>query len=194
MRSISTRLRWLAAIVLLASAGTLAGQALWLQAKAELAQLLISQAWTASLASGEPVRPWPWADTWPVARLTDPNGGQHYVLASTSGEALAFGPGHHPASAAPGESATVLLAGHQDSHFAFLEHLQADQDLQVQNMQGKLFNYRIAETRVIDSSKETMQFHQGLAELRLVTCYPFGSLTSGGPLRYVVSAWLEPTE
>jgi sortase A len=177
---------------LLAAAG-LAGQALWLQAKAVVAQHLIASAWEHSLRSGQPVKPWRWADTWPVARLTEPGGRQHHVLASVSGEALAFGPGHHPASARPGEAATVLLAGHQDSHFAFLQHLQRGDLLRVQDTRGIEHVYRVRVHEVVDSSRQTMQFHQGLAELRLVTCYPFASLQSGGALRYVVSALLEPS-
>ena len=44
----------------------------WIHAKAALASHLVSNAWAETLASGEPARPWPWADTWPVARLRFP--------------------------------------------------------------------------------------------------------------------------
>jgi sortase A len=187
--------RWrlaLAALLMLAAAG-LAGQALWLQAKAVLAQHLIADAWAQSLRTGQPVKPWRWADTWPVARLSEPGGRQHHVLASVSGEALAFGPGHHPASSQPGEAATVLLAGHQDSHFAFLQHLQPGDRLELQDARGRVHVYRVGQRQVVDSTQQPMRFEQGRPELRLVTCYPFASLQSGGPLRYVVSAWLEPS-
>lgn len=186
--------RWrlaLAALLMLSAAG-LAGQALWLQAKAVLAQHLIADAWAQSLRTGQPVKPWRWADTWPVARLTEPGGRHHHVLVSVSGEALAFGPGHHPASAQPGEAATVLLAGHQDSHFAFLQHLQPGDRLELQDARGQVHVYRVGQMQVVDSTQQPMRFEQGRPELRLVTCYPFASLHSGGPLRYVVSAWLEP--
>jgi len=186
--------RWrmgLAGLLMLASLG-LAGQALWLQAKAVLAQHLIAGAWEQSLRTGQPVKPWRWADTWPVARLTDPGGRHHHVLSSVSGQALAFGPGHHPASAQPGEDATVLLAGHQDSHFAFLQQLQPGDRIELQDSRGTVHVYRVGQRQVVDSTQQPMRFHHGRAELRLVTCYPFASLQSGGPLRYVVSAWLEP--
>ena len=45
------------ALVLVATLVT--GQALWLQAKAWLAQRLIASAWQQTLASGAPVKPWP---------------------------------------------------------------------------------------------------------------------------------------
>ena len=56
---------------LLAALGMLQlGQAGWIEAKAWLAVGLIESAWQATLANGSPTRPWPWADTWPVAKLS----------------------------------------------------------------------------------------------------------------------------
>lgn len=182
-------LRFGLVIALLATAALFAGQATWLQAKATLAQWLIASAWQQTLIDGTPQRPWPWADTWPVARLQAPSGEVHYVLDSVSGEALAFGPGHLPASVAPGQPGTTLIAGHQDSHFAFLAVLQGGDEIQLQAMDGRQFSYRVTDIRVVDSRQQQMSLQYEQAELRLVTCYPFNSLQSGGPLRYVVSAW-----
>ncbi|WP_231882596.1 hypothetical protein, partial [Oleiphilus sp. HI0061] len=42
-------------------------------AKAWLSQYLIEQAWSRTLLGEERVRPWPWADTWPVAELSVPS-------------------------------------------------------------------------------------------------------------------------
>lgn len=176
-------------IALLATATLFAGQAAWLQAKATLAQWLIASAWQQTLIDGSPKRPWPWADTWPVARLQAPSGEVHYVLDSVSGEALAFGPGHLPASVAPGQPGTTLIAGHQDSHFAFLAALQGGDEIRLQAMDGRQFVYRVADITVVDSRQQQVSLQYELAELRLVTCYPFNSLQSGGPLRYVVRAW-----
>jgi sortase A len=50
----------------------LAVMALAVPVKARVAQVLLDRAFTRSLAEGHPVRPWPWADTMPVARLTLP--------------------------------------------------------------------------------------------------------------------------
>ncbi len=45
--------------------------------------------------TGAPVKPWPWADTHPVARLIAPaQDADVLVLAGASGRTLAFGPGH----------------------------------------------------------------------------------------------------
>ena len=47
-------------------------RALWIHAKALLAQVLLERAFAASLATGGAVKPWSWADTWPVARIEVP--------------------------------------------------------------------------------------------------------------------------
>ena len=185
-------MRKLIAAALLLGALGVAGQGLWLQAKAHLAQWLIAQAWDEQLASGQPAKPWAWADTWPVARLTAPNGEHSYVLAGMSGQALAFGPGQLDNGLQPGDAGSLVLAGHQDSHFAFVQHLKPGQVLQLQGKDGQTYRYRIASQRVVDSRAENIALQYQRGELQLVTCYPFAALTSGGPLRYVVTAWLEP--
>jgi hypothetical protein len=48
------------------------GEGLYIQAKAQLAQILVRSAWERTLAGERQVKPWPWADTWPVARHPAP--------------------------------------------------------------------------------------------------------------------------
>ena len=172
----------------LASAGLI-------KAKASLAPLLIERAWTQSLSSnGTPVLPWPWADTWPVARLQVPASDiDLLVLAGDSGNALAFGPGHAIASASPGEQGTVVIGGHRDTHFAFLRDLKPTATLQLQNAQGITRTYRIQDIAVIDASEQQWSVAETHDTLLLVTCYPFDALLAGGPLRYVVSAVPAPS-
>jgi hypothetical protein len=56
-----------------------------------------------TLSGGETVKPWPWADTWPIARLSAPRHGVDlFVLAGATGRTLAFGPGHVDGTARPG--------------------------------------------------------------------------------------------
>ena len=57
------------------------GSGLWIQAKAELAQVLLERAWEKTLAGEARARPWPWADTWPVARLRIPSSGVDQIAA-----------------------------------------------------------------------------------------------------------------
>src|SRR6188472_1647143 len=47
----------------------LAVQGLWMPAKARLAQVLLERAFVQTVETGENVKPWSWADTWPIARI-----------------------------------------------------------------------------------------------------------------------------
>ena len=169
----------------------LAGAGL-IKAKAWLAPLLIEQAWQQTLLSaGAPVKPWPWAYTWPVARLRAPGQGMDLlVLAGDSGNALAFGPGHARASAALGSRGLAVVGGHRDTHFAFLQQLQIDEVLQLQLPGGELLQYRVQGARVVDANRESLPASLAADNeaLMLVTCYPFDAVLAGGSLRYAVTA------
>ena len=54
---------------LLAMALGVSAKAAYIPAKAVVAQVMLERAFTQSLATGQPVKAWGWADTWPVARL-----------------------------------------------------------------------------------------------------------------------------
>lgn len=163
------------------------GNTLYIFAKARLAQYLIADAWEQTLEDGQRHTPWPWADTWPVARLQDPqNSIDLYVLAGASGTSLAFGPGHLDGSALPGEQGTVVFGGHRDTHFAFLEKLETGDHLRIQLASGEWQQYEITDTRINNSETEQLSVASEGSELLLITCYPFRAVVPGGPLRYVV--------
>jgi sortase A len=164
------------------------GQASWIHAKASLAYYLIEDAWDKVRDGEHNARPWPWADTWPVARLEAP--GQdidQFVLAGASGRTIAFGPGHMGGTALPGEPGTSVLVGHRDTHFRFLGKLILGDDMYVTGPDGRRHVYRVADTRIIDSRTTELQLGDA-AGLVLMTCYPFDAITLGGPLRYLVFA------
>jgi sortase A len=168
----------------------------WITMKAHLAQYLIADAWQAARSGTGPqasraVKPWPWADTWPVARMQVPRlGVDLYVLNSDSGQALAFGPGHLSRSVLPGAPGVTVIAGHRDTHFAFLPSLQPGDELLLEAADGRLQVFRVAQSRVIDSRRQALPAQQSPPQdqLLLVTCYPFDALQAGGPLRYLVTA------
>ncbi|WP_460454929.1 class GN sortase [Arenimonas aestuarii] len=177
--------RWLARTLLLA-AGLLAAQAAWLPAKAALAQVLLATSWQQSLADGKAHRPWPWADTHAVARLSSPRlGVSQVVLAGDSGRSLAFGPGWAESSAAPGAAGTVVISGHRDTHFRWLKDLRDGDVVQLESRDGPR-RYQVAGTRVADARSERIAA-SGRDQLLLVTCWPFEATAPRGPLRYLVT-------
>ena len=69
------------------------GHGAYIPAKAWLAQELMQRAWDRASAGEDRATPWPWADTWPVARLTaEARGVDLIILAGGSGRTLAFEP------------------------------------------------------------------------------------------------------
>ena len=170
------------------------GSGALIHAKAWLAPLLVERAWSQSQAiGGEPVKPWPWADTWPVARLRVPSlAVSQLVLAGDTGNALAFGPGYKLASAAPGAGGSTVIGGHRDTHFRFLRNLRPGQRLVLELPSQDSRFYKVKEIQIVDTSEEPSMAIEGDERLILVTCYPFDALTQGGPLRYLVIADPEP--
>ena len=165
------------------------GHGVWIHAKARLAQHLLHRAWARTLAGERDVKPWPWADTWPVARLTVPaHGVDVIVLAGASGRTLAFGPGHAAGSAMPGAAGTAIVTGHRDTHFAFLARVRAGETVVVQVPARAPVTFRVSETAVVDARTAAVLNDDGVSTLVLLTCYPFDAVTAGGPLRYVVTA------
>jgi sortase A len=159
----------------------------WLQVKALVAQVLIEQAWEETLNTPDQYHtPWAWADFWPVAKLTVANNDPVYVLSSASGQALAFGPGHMRESIKPGQFGQVMIAGHKDSHFSFLESVQLGDSLQLEGSSNSVA-YEITALNILDSSQNQLPIADN-DELLLITCYPFNSLQMNGPLRLVVTA------
>ncbi len=176
-------------LLLILGACGLLGQSAWIEAKAWLAQELIGRAWRQSQIDDRPVRPWAWADTWPVARLSAPRlGVERIVLAGVSGRTLAFGPGWAEQSAAPGTPGRSLLAGHRDTHFRFLADLVKGDRLSLQAADGETRRYRVVTLSVVEADAGWLMSAWGEDELLLLTCYPFDSPVPGGSQRYLVRA------
>jgi len=160
-------------------------QALWIPAKAELAQLLIERSWRQMVAGQVNARPWPWADTQPLGILSVPGHGiRQMILQGNSGRNLAFGPVLLDGS---GQGADRVISGHRDTHFRFLQHLQPGDRLQIQ-LRNEVLTYEVSQLQIVDSSRNDLVIEPGTPRLSLVTCYPFDTLLAGGPLRYVVTA------
>ena len=165
------------------------GHGAWIHAKARLAQLLLQRAWERTLRGETAAKPWPWADTWPVARLRVPaHGIDLIVLSGVSGRTLAFGPGHAPDSALPGALGTEIVTAHRDTHFRFLEQVRRGDDIFVETPGGSIAHFLVREVAVVDSRSAVIRREPHTAALVLMTCYPFDALVPGGPLRYVVTA------
>lgn len=163
--------------------------AVYIHAKALVGQYLLQRAWNETRNSGQAVKPWPWADTYPLARLVAPRQQvELMVLAGASGRTLAWGPGHLDDSAAPGEAGNSVLSAHRDTHFRFLERLAPGDPLIVETAGGERRHYRVSAAEVANVRALRIPRDTARPRLTLVTCYPFDAVVPGGPLRYVVTA------
>jgi sortase A len=199
---------WLTCLV---GGGLLVSNGAYMWAKAQLAQVLIASAWQNSVHVAEAntlshntkqtreeqaitTKPWPWADTYPVAKLTLPSQltgslseDTLYVLAGASGRTMAFGPGHMSATPLPFEGGNSVITGHRDTHFAALQYLNNGDPIGVQTLKAQ-GQYRVTATFIVHQSQTHIIESQGADQLTLITCYPFNSMIPNPTMRYVVSA------
>ena len=181
----------MAAVLLVAAGLVLIGQGLWIHAKALLAQVLLERAFAESLASGHPVKPWGWADTWPVARIGVPRLARSaIVLAGSSGQALAFGPGHVEGTAVAGDAGIAVYSAHRDTHFAFVKDIGLGDLIDVTRADGRGARFRVTHTSVVAWDASGIDPDEPGRRLILATCWPLDARVAG-PLRYLVHAEAE---
>ena len=181
---------------LLVFGGWQIGHGGYLLAKAELAQYLLEQAWKEmrlhvqeSFNSYKPVSPWPWADTYPLAKLHWQSLDQSLiVLAGASGRNLAFGPAHLSASVSPGDQGVSVIGGHRDTHFAFLQQVVVGDQFDVELINGVIHRFQVKEISITDVRKSRIALDSNESKIALVACYPFSDWQPGGALRYLVLA------
>ncbi len=169
--------------------GGVAAKGAWIFVKARTAQYLIERAWNRNAFTDAPVNPWPWADTHVIARMRVPALEiEQFVLAGAHGQALAFGPGHLAGTPLPGDAGNSVIAGHRDTHFAFLRRLASGDEILFDLPHGQTVRYRVSEVWVtLDTDMRPLEERSDM-HLTLITCYPFDALRAGGPLRFIVEA------
>ncbi|HKO56690.1 MAG TPA: class GN sortase, partial [Thermoanaerobaculia bacterium] len=158
-------------------------------AKAQLAQILLRRAWTRTLAGDPYARPWPWADTAPMAKLTL-RGREFVVLEGANGRNLAFAPSHLEHSALPGGDGNCVVSAHRDTHFTVLQDVRVGERIVMQRRDGIRFAYDVEEARVVDRHDGWIAADRGAPVLTLITCWPFDGVAAGGNGRYVIVARL----
>jgi sortase A len=179
-----------AAVVLVLAGLVLFGQGAWIHAKALLAQMLLERAFGETIATGHETKPWSWADTWPIARIEVKRlHASAIVLAGSSGQALAFGPGHVERTPDVGERGAAVYSAHRDTHFRFLKDVAIGDAIDVTRRDGSTFRYRVTATSVVRYDASGIDPLASGYELALSTCWPLDAVTPG-PMRYVVHAMM----
>jgi sortase A len=181
---------FLIALIFALTGLVLFGQGVYIHAKALLAQVLLQRAFAESIETGRAAKPWSWADTWPVARIEIKRlHASAIVLAGSSGQALAFGPGHLELTPDAGERGVAVYSAHRDTHFRFLKDVAIGEEIVITRSDGKVFRFRADRSSVARFDAPGIDPLSNGTELVLSTCWPFDAVTAG-PMRYLLHATL----
>lgn len=177
---------YLLALIFAVCGLTATGFGVWIPVKAQVAQVLLKRAWHETAIAGQSVKPWPWADTFPVARLEQQRlDVDMIVLHGTSGETLAFGPGLDPAGSTAGASGHSVLFGHRDTSFSFLQNLVIGDVITLESPAAtRMFKVVSLNVRKADD----IFLNMDVDGLSMITCYPFDSSLPHTDRRFVVNA------
>jgi len=137
------------------------------------------------------IKPWPWADTFPIAELSFErlnksivvlNGGDPTTLAFSAG---AIAPFNQVINAQP-----FVVAGHRDSHFSFLDEVFMKDIISLTGKHGQSQLYQVEAIDIVDASTGELPVLADSSQLILITCYPFTNASSSSDERYVITAKL----
>src|ERR1700724_3298958 len=169
------------ALVLALAGLVLFGQGGYIHVKALIAQVLLERAFDEAIVSGRSVKPWSWADTWPIARIEVKRlHASAIVLAGSSGQALAFGPGHVEFTPDAGERGVAVYSAHRDTHFRFLKNVVIGDEIEITRSDGRRVRYRADATLVVRFDHSGIDPLTDRYELVLATCWPLDAGRPGG--------------
>jgi sortase A len=175
--------------VLIITGSLLCLHASWLPIKGWLSQQLISYSWHQTISSKQKIKPWPWADTYPIAELSFQrlnkqvvvlNGGDPTTLAFSAG---AIAPFNQALSTQP-----FVVAGHRDSHFSFLDEVFMNDIISLADKHGQSQLYQVEAIDIVDASSGELPILADNSQLVLITCYPFSNVSNNSNERYVITA------
>ncbi|MFT6925746.1 MAG: sortase A [Psychromonas sp.] len=158
------------------------------QGKAMLAQRLLSIAWVSQLEDGKPHKPWPWADSGPIAELSIAGQAPLMVLKGASANHLTLAPAWMVSSSAFGQAGNSVVVAHNDSYFKQLKEVQLNSLLTLHSYPNLPYNYQVMVTKRVNEKKLSVLAVNDQEILTLTTCYPFTSRLINRGLCYVVIA------
>jgi len=126
----------------------------------------------------------------PVLRLQSEKHDQDLiVLSGDTGNVLAFGPGLSSETSYVNDSSSLMISAHRDTHFAFLEHVAIGDEITVTGIDNISYSYQVSSIEIVDTDHYDIIIRENQSEIKLVTCYPFNAVVTGGSLRHVVTIY-----
>lgn len=155
--------------------------------KTWLSRALLHTAWVRTQASGRIVKPWPWANTWPLGRIYVPRlNMEQIILFNNSNNILSLAPTHTNSSVLPGYVGNSVLNVHRNIYFYFLKDLKPTDQMILESLNNGRSYYKVANIYIVD--RTTIEFVKPTLDRRLtlISCYPCKSKNERW--RYVVVA------
>jgi sortase A len=122
--------------------------------------------------------------TW-LAKLEAPSVHlQATVLEGTDDGTLAKAAGHIEGTALPGPTGNIGLAGHRDTVFRAVRHLDLGDEFTLTTAE-RVYRYRITRTEIVDPEEVWVLGPMPQPTVTLVTCYPFDAI-GHAPRRFIV--------
>ena len=112
------------------------------------------------------------------------------ILEGTDERTLRRAVGHIPGTPLPGQQGNVAIAGHRDTFFRELRHVQHDDEIRLTTLDGT-YRYLVDSTHVVAAEDTQVLDDSGDTVLTLVTCYPF-YFVGPAPKRFIVRAHMIP--
>jgi sortase A len=139
-------------------------------------------------SGGAAPRPAPLAGTL-IGRLEGPTVKMSAtVLEGSDDGTLSRGAGHIEDTPFPGEPGNVGIAGHRDTVFRPLRHIQVGDPLELTTA-DRLYKYKISKTAIVGPNDVYVLDPTEKPTVTLVTCYPF-EYVGHAPKRFIVQAQL----
>jgi LPXTG-site transpeptidase (sortase) family protein len=127
----------------------------------------------------------------PLGTIAIPEVGLDAVfLEGVGNDVLRRGVGHFPQTPMPGAGGNFALAGHRDTFFRGLRHVQPGQRVTVTTAAGREIVYRVTGTEIVEPTQVEVLDDLGRESLTLITCYPF-RYVGPAPRRFVVRGFAE---
>ena len=114
------------------------------------------------------------------------------VLEGSDDRTLDRGAGHIEDTPLPGQPGNIGIAGHRDTIFRPLKHIQIGDPLNL-TTRDRIYHFRISSTSIVGPKDVHVLDPTNEPTLTLVTCYPF-EFIGRAPRRFIVQARLEGEE
>ncbi|WP_238480457.1 class D sortase [Clostridium chrysemydis] len=117
--------------------------------------------------------------------IVEKTGEEIPLLIGATEENLKDGANIYDNGVLPGENGTVIILGHRETTFGFLENIKENDKIEIETLDGT-YTYKVNKTFITKPDDEKILENKKGKNLTLVTCYPF-KYVGPAPERFIVN-------